>query len=278
LKTVLHQVYLPHPALREFIVSLITVDAVLPESMDTVVTPYPPAPHQSIMFYGDHCIKVKKEGSGSFELQPSIVVVGPQYTRVNLMVIKRLKVVRVDFHPGGLYRLLKIPMKHLYDSGFNAFDVIGNEIRSINQQLLDAPDIEAGKNIVENYFLNKIKNLKEALPFDGAMRHLLLSDGNIQIEKIASMACLSLRQFERKCKERIGLPPKAFARIARFSKAYRIREARPDLTWTAIAYEAGYFDQMHLIRDFKEFAGVTPRILEEALAGTPFRMQADLVV
>ncbi|MGI8599750.1 MAG: helix-turn-helix domain-containing protein [Chitinophagaceae bacterium] len=278
MKTVLHQVYIPHPALREFVVSFITVDAVLTESMDTVVTPYPPAPHQSFIFYGDHSIKMKKEGSSSFELQPSIVVVGPQFTRVNLMVMKRLKAVRVDFHPGGLYRLLRIPMTHLYDGGFDAFDVIGNEIRSINQQLLDAPDMELSKNIVENFLLKKIKNLKEALPFDGAMRQLLLNDGNIPIEKIASLACLSLRQFERKCTERIGIPPKAFARIARFSKAYRIREAKPDLTWTAIAYEAGYFDQMHLIRDFKEFAGVTPRIIEEALAGTPFRMQAHLRV
>jgi AraC-like DNA-binding protein len=221
---------------------------------------------------------MQKQGWDHFDLQPSIVVVGAMYTRVNLIVRKRLKCVRVDFFPGGLYRLLGIPMTHLFDGGFNAFDILGNEMAEINEKILEAPDNDTSKSIVEEFLMKKRNQLKTTLPFDFAMRKLMRNDGNISIEKIASLACLSLRQFERKCVERIGMPPKSFARIVRFSKAYRLREARLALTWTAIAHEAGYFDQMHFIRDFKEFAGVTPQIIEEALSGTPFRMQADLIV
>ncbi len=270
--------YILPPALQEFVISISAIDVMLPNGVDEVVTPYPPTPHQSIIFYGNHPIKMQKEGWKHFDLQPSTVVIGPMYTRVNLIVRKRLKAVRVDFHPGGLYRLLGIPMTHLFDGGFNALEILGTEMNGINQQLLDAPDNETRKNVVENFLLEKRNRLKTTLPFDFAIKELIQSDGNIPIEKIASLACLSLRQFERKCAERIGMSPKTFARIARFSKAYRLREAQPDLTWTAIAHEAGYFDQMHFIRDFKEFAGVTPSIIEEALSGTPFRMQADLVV
>ena len=130
--------------------------------------------------------------------------------------------------------------------------------------------------IVERFLLLKIKKLKQALPFDKAMLELLRLNGNVSIEKIASLACLSLRQFERVSKERIGLPPKLFARLIRFSKAYRMRENFPLLSWTQIAYECGYFDQMHFIRDFKQFAGVAPGILEKELENTPVRLQADL--
>ncbi len=274
----LNQVYIPHPALQEFVISIIAIDAVLPDGVDEVVTPYPPTPHQSIIYYGNHPIKMQKEGWNHFDLQPSTVVIGPMYTRVNLIVRKRLKAVRVDFHPGGLYRLLGIPMTSLFDEGFNALEVFGNEMKVINQQLLDSRDNETRKDIVEKFLLEKRNHLKTPLPFDFAMRELMRNDGNVSIEKIASFACLSMRQFERKCSERIGMPPKSFARIIRFSKAYRLKEAHPHLTWTAIAHEAGYFDQMHFIRDFKEFAGVTPRIIEEALSETPFRMQADLLV
>jgi AraC-like DNA-binding protein len=108
------------------------------------------------------------------------------------------------------------------------------------------------------------------------MLELLKMSGNLPVEQMASLACLSLRQFERICKERIGLPPKLFARVVRFSKAYRLRENHQDVSWTHIAYESGYFDQMHLIRDFKQFAGVAPGIIQKELEQTPIRLQAGL--
>ncbi|RYF85105.1 MAG: AraC family transcriptional regulator, partial [Chitinophagaceae bacterium] len=76
--------------------------------------------------------------------------------------------------------------------------------------------------------------------------------------------------------DRIGMNPKMFARILRFSKAYRLHEAVPHLSWIKIAHECGYYDQMHMIRDFKVFAGVSPSIIEQQLLSTPLRMQKDL--
>jgi AraC-like DNA-binding protein len=273
-----HNLYKPHPALQKFVLNITTVDISLPEELNGVITPYPPTPHQSIIFYGDDRLLMQSEKSGIFNLQPSTVIVGPQFTRVNLLVKKRLRAVRVDFHPGGLYRLLGIPMNLLFDDGFDALDLLGNEIKIINEQILESKDLEACKTIVENYLLKKLKILKESLPFDEAMRHLMLHNGNLPIDKVSNYACLGLRQFERKCNERIGMPPKAFARIIRFSNAYQIREANPHVTWTTIAHTSGYYDQMHMIRDFKEFTGVTPRIMDQSLSGTPFRMQANLIV
>ncbi|MCG7856842.1 helix-turn-helix domain-containing protein [Flavihumibacter sediminis] len=219
---------------------------------------------------------MQKEGEQGFLLQPRSVIVGPQITRVNLIVGKSHKAVAVGFHPGGLYRLLGIPMTELYDDGFNAEEILGADVRIVNDKLREAAGFDEIKDIIENFLLKRLHLLKEALPFDLAMQELLLQNGNQGMDMIASLSCLSLRQFERKCKERIGIPPKFFSRLARFSKAYRLREMRPDLSWTNITYECGYFDQMHLIRDFKQFAGVTPRFLEDTLSHTPIRMQANI--
>lgn len=241
-----------------------------------VICPYPPTPQNSIFFYINDRIKVQKEGERDFLLQPRSVVVGPQLTRVSIDINKNHKAVRVGFHPGGLHRLMGMPMDEMIDGSYNAEDVFGNEIKTVNEQLPEAKNFNEIRDIIEHFLLKKVTTLKKQLPFDRAMMELLRHNGNIAIENIASQACLSLRQFERISKDRIGLPPKLFARLVRFSKAYRLRENFPDWSWTQIAFECGYFDQMHFIRDFKQFAGVTPRIIEQELRHIPVRLQAEL--
>lgn len=44
-----------------------------------------------------------------------------------------------------------------------------------------------------------------------------------------------------------------------------IKELQPELNWTNIAYDCGYYDQMHLVRDFKMFSGATPSKVETTL-------------
>jgi len=237
---------------------------------------YPPTPQNSLFFYIHDRIKVQKKGEADFVLQPRSVVVGLQSSSVILDINKRHKAVRVGFHPGGMYRLLGFSMAEMIDGSYDASDLFGNEIHEVNYKLHEAKCFYEIKEIIEQFLLGKVKLLKRALPFDNAMLELLRLNGNVPIEQIASLACLSLRQFERLSKERIGLSPKVFARLVRFSKAYRLRENFPNLSWTSIAYESGYFDQTHFIRDFKEFAGIAPGVIEKELEGTPLRMQAAM--
>lgn len=269
------KVYIPHPALQQLVVSISTVDAQLPPGISRAINPYPPTPFQSLMFYCNNPIDMGRDDT-AFEKQPLITVIGPQVSRVNIQVNDRLRAIRVDFAPGGMYRLVGTPMRLIFDQGLDAYHFFGPEMNSLNNQLQDVDSLEEGKNIVEQFLLKKATGLKEWLPFDGAMQTLMQAQGDASIEEIASLACLSLKQFERKCKERLGMTPKLYARILKFSKAYRLHEAFPHLSWTQIAHEARYFDQMHMIRDFKVFAGVNPSIIERELLATPLRMQKDL--
>jgi AraC-like DNA-binding protein len=252
------------------------IHAEIDASSEPAICPYPPTPQNSLFFYINDRIKVQVEGKEDFIAQPPSVIVGPQLTSVKIDINRNHKAIRVGFHPGGLHRLLGFSMSEMIDGSFDAEDIYGAEMKELNCQLQEAKDFDSIKNIVEKFLLQKIRSLKAALPIDMAMQELLKGSGNVAIEKIASLSCLSLRQFERKCKERIGLPPKLFARLVRFSKAYRLRESFPLLSWTSIAYECGYFDQTHFIRDFKEFAGVAPGIIEKELNNVPVRMQASL--
>lgn len=269
-------IYTPHPALQQYVSNILTVDVILPNGIDEVITPYPPSPFQSLMFYCKDPVSMGRIDCGSFDKQPFTLLTGPQYSRVNIKVHKQLRSIRVDFLPGGLHRLLGVPMHELFDSGFDASDFFGSEMRSTKEQLQHVNNLEDGKNIVEKFLLDSVTNINKMLPIDYAILALLQQNGNITIERTAALSCLSMKQFERKCKERIGMNPKMYARILKFSKAYRLRENFPHLSWIEIAYQAGYYDQMHMIRDFKIFAGVNPSVIEQQLRTTPLRMQKDM--
>ena len=211
-----------------------------------------------------------------FTGQPSTVLIGPQISPVRIRVYRQLSAIRVDFLPGGLFRILGIPMHELFDQGFDARDILGYQMKELNNRLQEVHRLEDGKNMVEAFLLKQVQNAKPVLPVDIALQIMLKHDGNTPIKNIASQACLSLKQFERKCRDRVGMNPKLFARILKFSKSYRLYESSPHLSWTQIAYEAGYYDQMHMIRDFKFFTGVNPNKIKLALESTPLRMQKDL--
>jgi AraC-like DNA-binding protein len=218
-----------------------------------------------------------KTGEDDFKKEPLSVLIGPQYSRVNIKVHQQLRAIRVDFFPGAMHRLFKVPMHQLFDKAFGLDCFHSPGTGSIDEQLQNTASLEEGKKIVERFLLHLATDSRQPLPFDRAMQVLLNNSGNMSIDSIASLSCLSLKQFERVCKERIGMNPKLYARILKFSKAYILHERSPQLSWINIAHEAGYYDQMHMIRDFRVFAGVNPSVIEQQLLSTPLRMQKDLI-
>lgn len=270
------EIFKPHPALREFASSIFIFRADLRHVEADVICPFPPTPQNYIYFYINDPIYIQKNGHNTFIKKPVSITVGPQLTKVNLNVGKDHFMLGIKFHPGGLYRLLGFPMEKIFDEDVDSYDLFGNEISVIYEKLKNAQNRLEMKNVVEAFLLKKTGRLKAALPFDYAIRELENNSGSMRIEKVASLSCLSLRQFERKCMERIGMPPKLFARLIRFSNAYQLKERQPHLNWTAIAHSSGYFDQMHFLKDFKEFAGVIPSLIQEELEATPLRLQGSI--
>ncbi len=270
------EIFKPHPALQGLVNRIVIFRADLRHIKADVICPFPPTPQNYIYFYINDPIYTRKDGDSFFLKKPDSITVGPQVTRVNLNLGKDHCMLGIIFHPGGLYRLLGMPMGKICDEDIDTHALFGSEIRIVNEKLKEARSWLDMKNIAEAFLLQKLDRLKTALPFDYAIRELMEYNGNLSIEKTASLSCLSIRQFERKCIERIGLSPKLFARLIRFSNAYHLKETHHDLSWTSIAHSCGYYDQMHFLKDFKEFAGVTPSLIQKDLEATPLRLQGSV--
>ena len=91
-----------------------------------------------------------------------------------------------------------------------------------------------------------------------AWRCLLETNGAVRIGELTQELGWSRKRIVARFREEIGLPPKRAARLLRFERARELAEAaeRPD--WARVAVEAGYYDQSHLINEFREITGRPP--------------------
>ncbi|MEV4617198.1 helix-turn-helix domain-containing protein [Asanoa sp. NPDC049573] len=92
----------------------------------------------------------------------------------------------------------------------------------------------------------------------GAWRHLRATGGAVPVDTLAAAADWSRRHLGTVFRRELGLPPKVLARLVRFERAYAQASRAPSAGWAAVAADTGYYDQAHLIRDFRAFAGATP--------------------
>lgn len=266
--------YKPLPELRIFIRHIMLAHYQLDAGKPRPVNPFPPEPEHCLYFYPYDRISSYNYTTQLIQQVPGSMLVGPKLSRVDLTMGYNTLVIQVVFQPGGMYRLLNIPMKEMMGRSFDTTLFFGSEVDDILQQLGEAADYNMMIDIIQIWLLKKVRLLKMILPVEQVLMQSI-QNGNVgNIDALARQSCVSTRQLERQFSERIGMPPKLFARLVRFSKAWNMRERIPGITWLSIAHSCGYADQMHMIRDFKTFAGVTPTILQTDLEKSPFRLQS----
>lgn len=196
-----------------------------------------------------------------------LIVVGAMTRARSFKLPARQFTLGVRFRPAMAARFLRVSAPEFVDA-FIALDEVWDSART--RRLLD--QLAESKSPAES-----IRRFEAALspppaldPLEEAIAWLVQSRGQISVEDLADAASLSPRQFRRVCLERSGLTPKRLARILRFrhatahasaalvSVAHPAHAARPPRGWADIALECGYYDQAHLINEFREFSGLAP--------------------
>ncbi|MCB0652395.1 MAG: AraC family transcriptional regulator [Saprospiraceae bacterium] len=217
---------------------------------------------QNLYFYPKDHVKVLPTIDAEGITAPMANITGPKNKPVGLKFGKDYLMIKVAFQPTGLYRLLKIPMQKTVNTGLNAADFFPQEISIINEKLIKSTSYDEMIELVSD-FINEImaNGIAEEEPIDLVAIKMLDPFAKNSLPEWASMACLSLRQFERNFTKRVGISPKMYIRIVRFENAMKIKNQSPEKSWSDIALECGYNDSSHLLREFRQFADFPPGTL-----------------
>ena len=169
-------------------------------------------------------------------------------------------VLGVRFHPWGLRALVGAPAHELLDSRLTLDDVLGASTVGLIDEIAYADGASQRSEVVQDLIAARVGANARFHDAEVASwtRQLSHAAGRPGVTEIAGSAGVSLRHFERRFRAQVGMPPRLFANIVRFRSIFDrlMPDASPD--WAHLALDAGYFDQPHLIRDFRRFVGCSP--------------------
>jgi AraC-like DNA-binding protein len=164
----------------------------------------------------------------------------------------------IRLSPIGAYRLFGIPMSELANCTQLLEEIAPAWHRNLVDQLLEAPDWDARFHLAEQA-LARIPHQREPdLEVVWAWQQLRRTHGQLPISELAGELGWSHTRLVSRFREQIGATPKLCARLIRFQRVLRHPAFAPAADWCALAHACGFYDQSHLIREMRAFAGDTP--------------------
>lgn len=164
---------------------------------------------------------------------------------------------QVDLTPLGALRLLAVPMQSLAGRTVELADVVGSFADEL-EDLFDTPGWAARFDALDRLLL---KRLAEARPTShlvvAAWGAIERSGGQVSVGALARGLDTSRKHLDALFRHALGMSPKRLARLHRFARALE-RLSGSDASLAEVAQACGYYDQAHLNRDFRAFAGEAP--------------------
>ena len=136
--------------------------------------------------------------------------------------------------------------------------MFGPVITRFQERLANCRSFEERIWVANQFLLRRALAAPRRDGISAAAADILGTAGGARIPAMAGRAGLSLRQFERRFVQQVGVGPKLFARMARFEAALDRMARLPQGSWTEVAHHFGYYDEMHMVHDFSRFTGETP--------------------
>jgi AraC-like DNA-binding protein len=165
--------------------------------------------------------------------------------------------VGVRFRSGKASMFFDFDASELTDQKTELQNIAGRDGSILIEKLFDAQDLSLKIEILNanlsSWFTNK-SNEK----VDYVIQKIIQSQGNISINWICRSLDLSRQHLARLFQEYVGIRPKQFARVIRFQALLKNVRQTQKVNWANEAAMLGYYDQAHLITDFRQFSGTSP--------------------
>jgi AraC-like DNA-binding protein len=227
--------------------------------------------HVSIMFELGRTL----DAEGRWRLDAGAVrgtAIGPMTAVGRTGACELSETVGAYFRPARAAPFVGAAISELTDSAVAVGDLWGSRGGRLPAELRSLSEA-ARLDRLESFLMTRLRNGRDrshALDVTGLAAHVLRRQGRIRVDTMACAAGVSRQHLSREFRERIGIGPKLYGRLARFQSVLSYSGARTTIDWAGAAVDMGFADQSHMIAELRRFAGLTPQALADREWFHPF--------
>jgi AraC-like DNA-binding protein len=218
-----------------------------------------PTGNIELMFHYRSPFKVIRSDNSAFKQDESFIS-GISNSFADVITHGETGMICVTFYPYGACNFFNFPLLEIENQNISLDNIFGREISKINEQLYDAQALNEKIAIIENFLLAKLSGSfnRDSLFIKTGIELIDQNKGLISAVMLSEKLCVTSKTLERKFSSLVGKTPKQFMKIVRFQNILNTFSTERNPILNEIAYNNGYFDQAHFIKDFKSFSGLTP--------------------
>ena len=183
-----------------------------------------------------------------------------RFANAHLQLSGNVDTLGICFFPDGFYPFLKIPVSEFKNQLLGAGEVGYKLSGSILERILTVNNIYIRLEILETELLNLLGQYKNYPDdFSEIFNELRKSEPSGSISDFCKKYNICVRKLERMFNKHIGISASTYSTLDRFHSSLNHMLYHDFSKLSDLAYDNGYFDQMHFIKDFKRFTGNTPK-------------------
>ncbi|WP_394748986.1 DUF6597 domain-containing transcriptional factor [Spongiimicrobium salis] len=215
-----------------------------------------PDGYPEMIFHYGHPYKANI--SGKWFVQQPYLIAGQITDHFFLENTGKTGMIGIKFQPWALKEIFHIDMASMTNRVIPIPNDLFPTLEQIKNIAISTEDFEAKIAALKLLFLNfNMGKATRYQQYHHVVQQIIETKGQLRLQEILQDTAISERSLERYFKAYIGLSPKLFSRIIRFSGIFNLIQEE-NFEWTEISFLSGFYDQSHFIKNFKEFTGEEP--------------------
>jgi AraC-like DNA-binding protein len=183
----------------------------------------------------------------------------------------RMDGLTVTLRAGAAAAVLGLPAGEISGTAVQLEDIWGSSAARLHERLAEAPSDATRVALLQDALLRRLaRDGRSPHPAAAqAARLISASGGSRPLREVAASVNLGERRLQQLFHEHLGISPRNWRRLARLHACLRSLHRADPPRWADLAAATGYYDQAHLINEFRALCGVTPgEYLGQAVSGS----------